>query len=304
MKIFINLFYSVGEKEEKQISNFLLKIGGKKFLSNSLKGTVPNFKYLSVELDKDSDVIRNLISSLKKMKKGFSYRIVTKYSDDELLQCRLLFISINRSPKGYGGPTYGTKYNIKNTCKICGSGAIQTSNLMIRPSDIPKTMDIYQTLNGEIIISKKIAQKLKMEKLKGFDLRPVMSYIDKRELDYYQIIPYFSMPRLSNSTKCVKKPTCKSCKRSGFGFNLKMPNVFYYNLNEGIINKADIFFTYEHFGIGVLRRPFNESVFAQPHLLVKPTIFKIFKELKINYVDFQPVIINGKPNTKEWLKKN
>ncbi len=234
-------------------------------------------------------------------------RLERSFDVDELLQCKLVRLIVTRAAKGDGGPAHGTTYDMSKACRNCGVGAVQTSGLRVRPSDISKNADIYQPFSLEVIVSGRVARAFRERGLKGFELRPVVSYVDDKELDYYQIIPSVYMPRISLTTRNFRrheKDFCNVCQRGGYSSHIEEPVELHYdNLDEKYLEKADIFWTYEYLGVSMIREPFKNSMFAQPYMLAKPNVMKIFNELKVRYVLFEPVIVNGKPDITKWPRK-
>ncbi|MBI3035440.1 hypothetical protein HYY71_03885 [Candidatus Woesearchaeota archaeon] len=234
-------------------------------------------------------------------------RLEREYSNKELMQCKLLALRLNIAPKGMGGPQSGTKFDISNACKICGTAALQISNLMLRPSDIPKNRDITQTYDFNILISKKLKEKFLKLNLKNVELIPVISSKDRKELGYYQILPKVNLPPFSESTKGIEIfNQCKICKRDGFYDSPEYPPELHYNnFDESFLNKANIFFTYEYFGNSELKEPFKHSILAVPKCIVSPKILELFSDLKIKGLHFEPVIVNGFPDLNKWkVNKN
>lgn len=54
----------------------------------------------------------------------------------------------------------------------------------------------------------------------------------------------------------------------------------------------DLASTWEHFGLSKLAEPFDESVFAQPLLLVKPVVVELLQKLKVCQVEFVPIALS------------
>lgn len=283
-----------------RITKFFREIGREELLHEEvILPDRPRLCWLRIAKD-DPDLIL-----IKKMfgENGweFSESIERVYDYEELLQCKLLAFVVDAQPVGLGGPYYGTTYNLNNACKRCGSGAIQTSNLKLNPADIPRGYNFHVTSHNNILVSGRIASELK-KRLRGFELRPAVSHLDGSELDYYQIIPLFCVPSISQS-EGIESNACETCGRSGFHRSVERPVVLHYeNLDDSFLRKADIFWTWELFGQGFLREEFSDSQFAQPLLLVKPAVMDIFKELTVKDAYFEPVVINGVPDTRSWIR--
>ena len=224
------------------------------------------------------------------------------YTPKELESCKLLTFGINRAPKGYGAATYGTKFDLTKACKKCGTGALQKSHLILKSSEIPKNKDAIHTLDGEIIVSEKIKNLLR--KFKGLELRQISFVGHKIKPKLYQIIPKIKLPPMSKNSKGIMiEDQCKSCCRGGHFSMSEAPFEPHYDtLDERLLNKSDIFLSYEYFGNSIIKEKFSDSVFADQLIIVKPSIMKAFKDLKIKETGFGPVIVNGYPNIDEWRK--
>lgn len=255
------------------------------------------------EFEKDSDSLKVLLEGLNNHFKEtenigyWSQRLERTYTDNELRRFSLLRLSVADAPKANGGPLYGTKYDLTDACRNCGTGARQTSNLFLKPNAIPAKADIFTTLDDEIIVSLELKNMLVSEQVTGCEFRPVCNSKDKeKELNIFQMIINNEMPKLKDSSlvSVDKQMQCPECKRDGyFGYfnpSLNAPTELHYD-KKNINTIEDFNCTYERFGRSILRKEFEDSHFAQPLVLVTPKIFNIFKKEKIKRVYFGPVFL-------------
>lgn len=110
--------------------------------------------------------------------------IKREYSKKEIETATLLQMKIKTTFEP-AGEECGTIYDETTACEICGANRKQISSLKLKRSTIPKK-DIARTIAGEIVVSKKFKEALKLRNLKGCDLRPVT--LTKVSSDYFQLV--------------------------------------------------------------------------------------------------------------------
>ncbi len=214
-----------------------------------------------------------------------------RYTHKELLNAPFLALRIDRPPKGQGGPTYGTDYEMSRACRRCGTGARQISALILKASELEKKGDVTQTLDNERLVSPSLADVLRGERLTGLELRPVRSTKPAETVSWVQMVATEELPPMAQETEGVAvENQCPTCRRDGFFHTNKRPEQITYSSRE--VNPSalpDVVRTWEHFGNSILKQPFEESHFAQPLFLVKPRVYEILRQNKIRGVVFTPV---------------
>jgi hypothetical protein len=86
---------------------------------------------------------------------------------------------------------------------------------------------------------------------------------------------------------------CPDCDRDGYFGTAKSPLELRYSLSRSEADDLpDFSSTSEHFGLSKLAEPFEDSVFAQPILVVKPRVVKMLRDLKVRGLLFDPVEID------------
>ncbi|HUG13552.1 MAG TPA: hypothetical protein VMM78_00925 [Thermomicrobiales bacterium] len=205
------------------------------------------------------------------------------YDEDDLQSAPLVLLSIVRAPKGAGGPTYGTEYDLRSGCSKCGSGSEQISALYLKASDLPSKAPIVETMHGDIVVSTDIARQLEAVMSAGLELRQTRSHIDHRLLPWWQLLPAVTMPRMSLSTSGIEMgDQCPACRRDGHFDHLFQPLMIAYAHDDIATPDAlpDAAITWERFGLSVLKDPFTESNIAPAKLLVKPSIYHVLRQIR------------------------
>jgi len=222
---------------------------------------------------------------------AYHVRWQRRYNHKELLRAPFLRLSIDRPPKGQGGPTHGTQYDLSRACRHCGTGARQVSALVLKPFEVEKKGDITQTLDNEVLISPSLADLLREERITGLELRPAESSKLGYSLPWVQMIALTELPPVDQETTgLVVEKQCPTCRRDGFFHTTKLPEEIAYSARE--VDPAgfpDVVRTWEHFGNSVLKDPIVESHFAQPLYLVKPLVYETLRNHKIRGVSFTPI---------------
>jgi len=190
-----------------------------------------------------------------------------------------------------GGPIYGTKYDMANACKYCGTGAEPIGSRFM--SKLKKNRKgIFEAGFGEILIDIELSKKFQEKGINS--LAEVYKPKSKEKWSFMEIRGEAVLPPFSKKTTGYEidlKRQCPYCKRDGYGeFPKKSWNLVYENLDSGLLTK-NILITYERFGYSRLRKPFNDSVFARSLYIVSEKVVDILREERIKGVEFEPVII-------------
>jgi hypothetical protein len=255
--------------------------------------TAPLFlSYCAMRLYENDPQLQHLRAALSDMGIKWSERRELIFTDAELEAYPLLWLSVGTAPRGYGGPTYGTEYDLSQACPQCGTGAIQITPLRLNRTEIPRRGAIFQTLDREKLVSPKLAQLLNHAEFRGLKLRRAQSHSGGKDLPWVQLISDVELPPMSASSKGIlREGPCPHCWRDGY-FHSQQPIELEYSSRQVDVNALpDIVHTYEHFGNSVLREPFKNSHFAQPLLLIKPRVFRFFRQQKVRELEFVPVKI-------------
>ena len=186
---------------------------------------------------------------------GWEYR--RKYTKKELELAKLFQIKIKVTFEP-SGVECGTLYDETVACEICGANRKQVSLLTLKKGTIPK-MDIAKTIGGEIVVSDKFANAVKVRNLKGLQLTPINFEVGVS--DYSQLVASSEI-ELSPNTVVGINPFNLSTSDEGeiykcpqgdtIGLNLLSEA---YVLNNSPINDCDFLRSKQNIGVkrGLLR---------------------------------------------------
>jgi hypothetical protein len=242
-------------------------------------------------------VVRSRLDELAK-EEGFSWheQIRTEFSGDDLRAAQFLWLSMGTRERGVGGPAHGTKYDLSNACPLCGTGAIQTSSLILTPNQFPKRARMFQTMYHEYLVSSELMEVLARPKFNGLEMRQAVAK-GIGSVPWYQLIASFVMPPMSKRTKGVIRdpltPPCTRCNRDGhFNTYEELSMMTYDAADVSVKDVPDAVVTWEHFGVGGLQTPFQESNFSSPLLLVSRRVFEVLQGQKVRGLSVEPVRID------------
>ena len=102
-----------------------------------------------------------------------SWNVIRTYTDSELAAADLLLLTptVTFEP---AGEECGTRYDETSTCGPCGAGGRIAGYLHIKPGSIPLRASIAETIAGELVISRVLANRLASHGLHGFATAPVV----------------------------------------------------------------------------------------------------------------------------------
>ncbi|MBI1928688.1 hypothetical protein HYR99_31145 [Candidatus Poribacteria bacterium] len=288
MKTLIFLSFNAGKRPWPIIQK-IFHVAGCRALES--KGPSP-IGYYSAKFAQDAPALNRLRAILADEGIDWSERREQIFTASELETFPLLWLCVRTAPKGRGGPTYGTQYDLSKACPRCGTGAIQTSPLFLEPSEILNQGTVFQTFDSELLVSVQLAQVLNHE-VKGLEPCPARSHKDGQTLSWVQLLSLEELPPMASSTKGIlHEAPCSRCARDGYFHSAQAPVEIFYSRSQVVPDVLpDVVHTSERFGNSKLAVPFKDSHFAQPLLLVKPKVFTLFNQQSIRGLEFVPVNI-------------
>lgn len=256
--------------------------------------------YCSVKIDGHDPRLSGLLARLEEKRIAVSTKRDHIHTQDELMRAPLVWLCITRAAVDDGGPTRGTQYDLSAACPRCGTGATQTSPLIIRAGKLPKAEDrhVCNTLDDDILVSGELADALRRRGISGLNLREVRSSPQREPLGWWQILPDYEMPPLAPETQgIVREGPCPACDRDGYFHEADIPiEMMCRREDVDIGSLPDCVRTYERFGNSRLKTPFAQSRFAAPLLLFKPVVCELFHAMGVKGVRFVPVeVCQGEP---------
>jgi len=210
-----------------------------------------------------------------------------RYSSREMTAAAFLSVRYTRRARGLGGPEAGTRYDYETGCLCCGTGARQTSELLIK-GKLPEQLGLVQTETGEWLLSQELANRM-TDCLRGVELRPVLAKKTGSALPWLQLMPAV-LPRIGSKTSGIKvSEQCKCCLRDGHFGTVTEPFELHYPSHVcGLADGA--MFTWEHFGLSALRTPRSDTVLAKPVLVASSALYRDLRAQNIRGLAFTPVI--------------
>lgn len=199
---------------------------------------------------------------------------------------KLFLFMVDVGVNSHGGPLYGTEYALDEACKRCGTGALQTGPLLMRPFKPPKS-DMFYPLSRELLVSTQLAEVLEGA---GFHrcVRPVLDAKSREPLAVMQLKPEATLPSfLPESEGVTRERPCPACDRDGYFGIAHVPMVLKYRRLGPVA--ADLFSTYERFGNSRLRSPFKDSVLAAPMYVGSARLVDVLRAHKVRGLEFEPV---------------
>jgi hypothetical protein len=300
MRVFVS--FNEGRDKYRQVRQLLESI-------DCLDGLAGEDRFLcglyQRTFDADDVRLEQLRATLRSEGIEWSEREDRIYTDAELRSYPLLCIGVARKPIESGGPEYGTTYDLSEACPQCGTGAVQTSPLMLRRAELPRNGLVCETCRGQVLVATKVADVLKGTSVSGLELRQARSCRDKEPLPWWQMMAPFVMPRVSSRSESLIRDTeplfnkddpkwgCPICERDMYATKTGLPlDIVYERSQADPDDLPDAVQTWECFGRSVLRDDPERCLqvgFAEPLLLVKPKVFDVLRKLKVREASFVPV---------------
>lgn len=223
------------------------------------------------------------------------------YTENDLQAAPLLLVFGWPRYLAATGPSYGTTYDMTSACPRCGTGARQTSPLIIDDDDVKaiEKVRIAASNYGDRIIRDVDAEKIAAASLPGLSFWPI--YAKKKngvqvELRHQQIFAQHIMPPLAASSLLDRTNVCPTCRRGCFSHVSFQPRRLAYRQHD-LANIQDVNLTWECFGDPA---PSPEEALAGrwpiPYTLITPKVMNLLrntgKQVKYQGVDFIPIWID------------
>ena len=217
-------------------------------------------------------------------------------SNDEALSAPLSVLRVVTAERGEGGPRHGTTFTLEQACARCGTGARPLGDVLLKAGDVPKKGPVFQTLDHEYFVSDRVRDALGAAGITGAEFHAVRAAAGAEErLPWSQLVAPYALPPADPETSggIRRQDPCPECERDGYFGTAQSPLELRYSVGrEDLERVPDFAVTWDHFGRSNLVEPFEDSVFAQPLIVVKPRAVDALLKLKIRNVAFDPVAVS------------
>jgi len=217
-----------------------------------------------------------------------------RFTDDEIEAARLLVMSARDLMDGiFAGPRVGTQYDMSEACKVCGTGAKQTSAMVVDGERLQALEGKHATTTwyNDILVDEKLAGALAESGATGLSFRGVFAAFEKRghfQLPWRQLCATHTLPPMSPRSTGIKLPQPCPCGRSCFGTSWDVPARLAYRASD-LADLRDVNTTWEWFGDVNFKGDVSKSVLAYPWFLVTPKIWRIFQDAGVTGFEWLPI---------------
>lgn len=223
-------------------------------------------------------------------------RVEFHYTDAELQGFPLLRLGIDRKPLAEGGLENGTEYDYVTGCPHCGTGATQSGPLILHRQSLERKRGIVQAGGGEVLIDREIYHHLINSDINDVECRELFDNEGNGIPGWRQLMPSVVMERVDPQTRGIvrdpKAPPCPHCQRDGHYHTRKVPLEIIYKKPFAKYGIPSVVATWECFGRSARHELANGGL-APPMILVRPTLFSLFRSCGCRDVVFEPVRIDA-----------
>jgi len=262
--------------------------------------------HLAHRFDGDDPRLAALLDMLRRESIDWLQIVSAAYSEQELRSAPLLRLLVRRDVLEGGGCEHGTVFDLSTGCPACGTGAVQTSALMVTVGDARDSPPVAEARNGIVVVNHRVAVALRAAQASGIELRQTRIASTGEMASLWQIIPQYTMPKMSPTTQGIvwgthmpvrdRLCTCNVCCRESHYDSGKEPSQIVYDPRDVSVDELpDIVETWECFGQSWPARSPSMGQWGIPAhglLLVKPHVRDVFRRLRVRAADFQPVQIS------------
>ena len=227
---------------------------------------------------------------------GLEPPIIQRYLDPtakELAAAPLLYLRVHGPGQDRHHPRADTSYDDSKACPQCGAGLLQTSPLRVRKTELPK-LALATGAADEVLLHESVADVVASAPLRGISFRPVLDK-DGAEVPWRQLVVEETMPPMILSSRGMTRGRsglerpCGRCSRDGWFDAMSDPFIPAY-ARSVLDTMPDAAWTHELFGAGIWQTPLNgKRWLASRRLIVRPSIYKLLKPLKLRHAKWTPV---------------
>lgn len=214
------------------------------------------------------------------------------YTENELQAAPLLLVI----PWGHrlvaGGMSYGTTYDVSNACQTCGTGARQTSPLIIDGEDLRtiEKLRIVGTHRGDILLYDVDVEQLIAAQVTGASFWPAQAKTkagDLMDLRREQMIVEHVLPPLAPSSLLDRTAECLTCHRGGTHPVYGQPLRYVYRA-EDLVGMKDVNVTWEWFGnYARSSEQALAGLWPDPTVLITPKVMNLLRSTKKKDAKYQ-----------------
>jgi hypothetical protein len=186
-------------------------------------------------------------------------------------------------------------YDFSRACPECGTGTRPLGTLLLKAREIPKRGLVSGVSGGAYLFHADLVDACHHEGMSGIEFvqaadrlgTPVPWY----ELRVSKVLPPMTVEStgLSRGSTSGETP-CARCGRDGWFGQPEQPFTPAYQASV-LRRLPDFAETYERFGQGRLGARIQDCWLAEPRLVVRQTVFELFRRRKIRGVRFTPVLV-------------
>jgi hypothetical protein len=187
-----------------------------------------------------------------------------------------------------GGANCDQPYDFTNACSTCGAGAVAMSPLIADLNAMGKKDLDFTAHDGQIIITKRVADALADSSLTGFTLDTVRHH-KKPEPD-----PRFAWLRIQSQWVAMHKDSvfemdeeCPECRRSGHCDSIEPPTDLRFDAPPQ--DAQDFSRTWEYWGVWNSPLASGPKVGGAQLPIVSARVKQFLSELKIKRLRFDPI---------------
>ena len=222
-----------------------------------------------------------------------------RFTEAEMRGARLLVMQSNGECEIDGGVEWGTTYDLAKGCPACGTGAPQTSALLLNGEQIARLEGQHAaaTYHWHHLVDERIATELTRIGATGLELRSVYGVTpDQRQtkLRWKQMIASRVLPPMSSKTTgLIRERACVVCGRNGYFTNVhhEPPRFVYHEADLREI--PDVSVSWENVGYAILERELRESLLSKPWMLVSPRVRQVFVDAGVTCFDWTPIRVEA-----------
>lgn len=222
-----------------------------------------------------------------------------RFTEAELGGARLLVMQSNGECEIDGGVEWGTIYDLAKGCPACGTGAEQTSALLLNGEQVSRleSQHAAATYHWHHLVDEGLAAELLRVGATGLSFRSVYGVTrEKRQhrLRWKQMCAERVLPPMSpNSSGFVRERACGVCHRNGYFTNTHHEPARFVYRELDLQGSLDVNRTWENVGYAILEPEMRESLLSKPWMVVSPKVRQVLVQGGVTCFDWTPIRVDA-----------
>jgi hypothetical protein len=184
-------------------------------------------------------------------------------------------------------------------CPHCGTGAAAAATLMLRESDIPDSTSLFNTTDGETLMSSALLEFLRPLIGASTRLTQAVRFPDYAPIPWWQVVPLVTLPPMARESRGLTRTSigprqpCPVCRRDAHFLTGEAVEIRYSATSLDVAQLPDIAASWERIGYSSIELPGDGIHLAPPLLIVSQRVRHVITAHGSPEIELYPIYISS-----------